>query len=69
MGESKWRPKTRVTNELRLNMKKILNPKMKKEKVTVIEYSSSEENTGNEEDSSSHQHYIQEDHLVSLELV
>ena len=64
-----WRPKTRPTKKLRLNMKRILNPKLKKEKITVIEDSSSEENMENEEDSSSQQHYIQEDHLVSLELV
>ena len=69
MGKSKWRPKTRATNKIRLNMKRILNPKMKNEKVTIIEDSSSEENMENEEDSSSHEHYIQEDHLVSLELV
>ena len=50
-------------------MKRILNPKMKKEKVTVIEDSSSEENMENEEDLSSQQHCIQEDHLVSLEPV
>ena len=45
-------------------MKRILNPKMQNEKVTVIEDSSSEENMDNVEVSSSHQHYIQEDHLV-----
>ena len=38
-----WRPKTRPKNKLRLNMKKLLNPKLAKEKVTVIEDSSSEE--------------------------
>ena len=32
----KWRPKTRVKNKLRLNKKKILNPKLRKEKVTMI---------------------------------
>ena len=48
-------------------MKRILNPKLKKENITVIEDSSSEENMENEEDSISQQHYIQEDHLVSLE--
>ena len=40
---------------------------MKKENITVIEDSSSEENMENEEVLSSQQHYIQEDHLVSLE--
>ena len=44
----KWRPKTRPTNKLRLNMKRILNPKFGKEKITVIEDSSSEENMENE---------------------
>ena len=57
----KWRPKTRPTNKLRLNMNRILNPKLGKQNITVIEYSSSEENMENEKDSSSHQHYIQED--------
>ena len=38
-----WRPKTRPKNKLRLNMKKLLNPKLAKEKVTVIEDSSSED--------------------------
>ena len=42
---------------------------MGKEKITIIEYSSSEENMENEEHWISQQHYIQEDHLVSLELV
>ena len=50
---SKWRPKTRATNKLWLNMKRILNPKLGKEKITIIEDSSSEENMDNEEDSSS----------------
>ena len=35
--ETRWRPKIRAKNKLRLNMKKILNPKFAKEKVTVIE--------------------------------
>ena len=38
-----WRPKTRPKNKLRLNMKKLLNPKLAKEKVTMIEDSSSKE--------------------------
>ena len=38
-----WRPKTRLKNKLRLNMKKLLNPKLAKEKVTVIKDSSSQE--------------------------
>ena len=32
-----WRPKTRPKNKLRLNMKKLLNPKLAENKVTVIE--------------------------------
>ena len=43
IGESNWRPKTRPKNKLRLNMKKLLNPKLAKEKITVIEDSSSRE--------------------------
>ena len=38
-----WRPKTRPRNKLRLNMKKLLNPKLNKEEVIVIEDSSSDE--------------------------
>ena len=38
-----WRPKTRPKNKLRLNMKKLLNPKLAKKKITVIEDSSSQE--------------------------
>ena len=38
-----WRPKTRPINKLRLNMKRLLNPKLNKERVTVIDYSSSME--------------------------
>ena len=41
IGESNWRPKKRAKNKLRMNMKKILNPKLAKEKITVIEGSSS----------------------------
>ena len=44
------RPKTRPKNKLRLNMKKLLNPKLAKEKVTVIEYSSSQEKLEDSED-------------------
>ena len=39
----RWRPKTRPRNKLRLNMKKLLNPKLNKEGVTVIDDSSSDE--------------------------
>ena len=38
-----WRPKTRSKNKLRLNMKKILNPKLNTEEVTVLDTSSSDE--------------------------
>ena len=38
-----WRPKTRPKNKLRLNMNKLLNPKLAKKKITVIEDSSSQE--------------------------
>ena len=40
--EARWRPKTRAKNKLRLNMKKILNPRLMKDKIIVIEYSSSQ---------------------------
>ena len=45
-----WRPKTRPNNKLRLNMKKLLNPKLDEEKVTVIEDSSSQEKLDDSED-------------------
>ena len=48
--EVNWRPKTRVKNKLRLNMKNILNPKLRKEKIIVIEDSTSEEDMEEEED-------------------
>ena len=38
----RWRPKTRAKNKLRLSMKKILNPNLAKEKITIIEDSSSQ---------------------------
>ena len=38
-----WRPKTRPKKKLRLNMKKLLNPKLTEKKITVIEDSSSQE--------------------------
>ena len=55
IGESNWRPKTREKNKLRLNMKKILNPKLAKEKITVIEDSSSREYSKEDEDLNSKQ--------------
>ena len=45
-----WRPKTRPKNKLRLNMKKLLNPKLAEKKVTIIEDSSSQEELGDSED-------------------
>ena len=39
---TKWRPKTRLTNKLHLNMKKMLNPNLQREKLIEIEESSSE---------------------------
>ena len=50
-------------------MKRILNPKLKNEKITIIQDSSSEENEESEENLSSQQDYIQEDHLISPEPV
>ena len=47
-AETRWRPKTRAKNKLRLSMKKILNPKFAKEKVIVIEDSSSQEDLEDE---------------------
>ena len=41
-------------------MKRILNPKLRKEKITVIEYSLTEEDMEDEEDLSSQQVYIEE---------
>ena len=38
-----WRPKTRPKNKIRLNMKKLLNPKLAQKKIIVIEDSSSQE--------------------------
>ena len=48
-------------------MKKILNPKLRKEKITVIKDSTSEEYMEEEEDLSSQQFYIEKDHSVLLE--
>ena len=45
-----WRPKTRPKNKLTLSMKKLLNPKLTEKKVTVIEYSSSQEKLDDSED-------------------
>ena len=69
MKESKWRPKTKAKNKLRLNMKRILNPKLKKEKITVIKDSSTEEDMESEKGLSPQQVYIEKEHSVSLEPV
>ena len=45
-----WRPMTRPKNKLRLNMKKLLNPKLAKKKIIVIEDSSSHEELEDIED-------------------
>ena len=50
--EAVWRPKTRPKNKLRLNMKKLLNPRLAEKKVTVIEDSSSHEKLEDIEDDS-----------------
>ena len=52
IGESYWRPKTRPKNKLKLNMKKLLNPKLAKEKIIVIDSkdSSSQEDLKEDED-------------------
>ena len=47
-----WRPKTRPKHKLRLNMKKLLNPKLTKERVTIIDDSSSEEKLNDDKDES-----------------
>ena len=44
-----WRPKTRPKNKLRLNMKKLLNPKLASEKITILEDSSSQEDLEEDE--------------------
>ena len=44
-----WRPKTRPKNKLRLNMKKNLNPKLAQEKITILEYSCSQEDLEEDE--------------------
>ena len=45
-----WRPKTRPKNKLRLNMKKLLNPKLAEKNIIVIEDSSSQEVLEDNED-------------------
>ena len=66
-AEMRWRPKTRAKNKLILSMKKILNPKLAKEKVTVIEDSSSQEDLEEEEGLDSKQVHSKKEHPVTLE--
>ena len=54
-AKMRWRPKTRAKNKLRLSMKKILNPKLAKDKITVIEDSSSQEDLEEDEGLNSQQ--------------
>ena len=61
-----WRPKTRPKNKLRLNMKKLLNPKLAQEKITVIEDSSSQEEL--EEDESLNEKEVKGKRQVPLKV-
>ena len=51
--KTRWRPKIRAKNKPRFNMKKILNPRLMKEKIIVIEDYSSQEEMEEEESLSS----------------
>ena len=66
LGESIWRPKTRPKNKLRLNMKQILNQKLAKEKITMIdsEDSSSQENLKEDEDQYEQEENTREDLVI-----
>ena len=66
IGESNWRPKTIPKNKLRLNLKKLLNPKLAKENITVIdsEDSSSQENLKEDEDLSEQVDNKREDSVI-----
>ena len=50
IGESNWRPKTRAKNKLRINMKRILNSRLMKDKITIIQDSSYREYLEEDED-------------------
>ena len=50
-------------------MKRLLNPKLKKEKITIIQDSSSDENKESKKNLKPQQDCIQEDHPISLEPV
>ena len=43
LGSPGWREKTRSRNKLRLNMKKMLNPRLNTKEVTIIDDDSSDE--------------------------
>ena len=60
--------KTRAKSKLRLNMKRILNVKLKEENITVIEDSSTEEDMGGEEELIPRQVYSEEEYPVSFKL-
>ena len=47
---SEWRPKTRPKNKLRLNMKKLLDPRINTKEVTVLDDGSSDEKPKIEKD-------------------
>ena len=65
IGESNWRPKTRPKNKLILNMKNLLNPKLAKEKITVIDSdSSSQENLKEDEGLSEQVNNKREDSVI-----
>ena len=61
-----WRPKTRPKNKLRLNMKRLLNPKLAQEKITIVEDSSSQEEL--EEDANLNDRKIKGKEQVSLKV-
>ena len=44
-GAIQWRPKTRASNKLHMNIKRALNPKLKSETIINVDESNSEEET------------------------
>ena len=66
-AETIWRPKTRAKNKLIINMKNILNPKLAKAKVTVIEESPYQEDLEEEEVLDYKQVHSKKEHSVTLE--
>ena len=64
-----WRPKNRPRNQLRLNMKKLLNPKLNKERVIVIDDSSYNEKLNDDKgDSKGKRSMHQKENLFLLRL-